>query len=170
MMNQRLFPVLVALAGLSLAAGCKPRADAFVKIQHPAVSNNVEANEVEWNDGAPFGLSKDIFRNVASLTEMSSDQVCFEIILSGFDDESVGDLSRAGFLLYIDGERYTPKVEQFVEPHKSDTKVKTEFETVDTGLPRMSASRACAARRIVSCTRWQQNAITETHSYDVPMM
>ncbi len=173
MMNQRLFPVLVALAGLSLAAGCKPRADAFVKIQHPAVSNNVEANEVEWNDGAPFGLSKDIFRNVASLTEMSSDQVCFEIILSGFDDESVGDLSRAGFLLYIDGERYTPKVEQFVEPHKSEHKgKKTEFETVDTGLRENVCVDGVRNDRgeIVSCTRWQQNAITETHSYDVPMM
>jgi len=173
MKNQRLIPALVALAGLSLAAGCRPRADAFVKIQHPAVAGNVEANEVEWNDGAPFGLSKDIFRNVASLTEMSSDQVCFEIILSGFDDESVGDLSRAGFLLYIDGERYTPKVEQFVEPHKSEHKgKKTEFETVDTGLRENVCVDGLRNDRgeIVSCTRWQQNAITQTHAYDVPMM
>ncbi len=173
MKNYTLLPVLLSALGLSLAAGCRPRADASTKIQHPALAGNVEANEVEWNDGTEFGLTKNVYRNVASLTEMTPDQVCFEVILSGFDDEATAQLARAGFVLYVDGQRFTPRVEQLVEPHASEHKgKKTEFETVDTGLREDVCVDGVKNDRgeIVSCTRWQQNKITETHAYDVPMM
>ncbi|MBL9028359.1 MAG: hypothetical protein JNL21_39575 [Myxococcales bacterium] len=163
---------LTVLCAVGAFAGCKPRADGFTKIQHPALSSNVEANEVEWNDGEPFGLAKDVFRNVASLTEMDQDQVCFEIVLSGFDDDSAADLARAGFVLYVDGERYTPKVEQLVTPQASVHRgKKTEWETVDTGRSEAVCVDGTknSQGQIVQCTKWQENAITETRSYDVPM-
>src|SRR5512139_2051254 len=171
-MKRQILPILTALTAFGLFAGCKPRADGFTKIQHPAVSNNVEANEIDWSDGAPFGLTKDVFRNVASMTEMDQDQICFEIIMSGFDDDSAADLARAGFILYVDGERYTPKVEQLVAPHSSTHRgKKTEWETVDTGRSEAVCVEGTknSQGQIVQCTRWQENAITETRSYDVPM-
>lgn len=172
MKKRDFLPALTVLCALGAFAGCKPRADGFTKIQHPALSSNVEANEVEWNDGEPFGLPKDVFRNVASLTEMDQDQVCFEVVLSGFDDDSAADLARAGFVLYIDGERYTPKVEQLVAPQASTHRgKKTEWETVDTGRSEAVCVDGTknAQGQIVQCTKWQENAITETRSYDVPM-
>jgi len=172
MKKRQILPVLTALCALGAFAGCKPRADGFTKIQHPALSNNVEANEVEWSDGEPFGLSKDVFRNVASLTEMDQDHVCFEIVLSGFDDDSAADLARAGFVLYVDDERFTPKVEQLVTPQSSVHRgKKTEWETVDTGRSEATCVDGTKNSRgeIVQCTKWQENAITETRSYDVPM-
>ncbi len=171
-MKRQILPLLTALTAFGVFAGCKPRADGFTKIQHPALSKNVEANEIEWNDGAPFGLTKDVFRNVASMTEMHQDQVCFEIVLSGFDDDSAADLARAGFIMYVEGERYTPKVEQLVAPHASVHRgKKTEWETVDTGRSEAVCVEGTKDSRgqIVQCTRWQENAITETRSYDVPM-
>ncbi len=172
-MNTKLcLPLLAILCGAALTTGCKPRADGFTKIQHPALAGNVEANEIEWNDGQPFGLSKDVFRNVASLTEMTQDHVCFEVILSGFDEESAAELSRAGFVLYLNGERFTPKVEQLVEPHLSTHRGKrTEWETVDTGRSEAVCVEGTknSQGQIVQCTKWQENAITETRSYDVPM-
>ncbi|NUO53905.1 MAG: hypothetical protein HOV80_34100 [Polyangiaceae bacterium] len=172
MKKRTILPILTTLTALGLVAGCKPRADGFAKIQHPAISNNVEANEIEWADGAPFGLTKDVFRNVASMTEMDQDQICFEVIMSGFDDDSAAELARAGFVMYVDGERYTPKVEQLVQPHSSTHRgKKTEWETVDTGRSEAVCVDGTknSQGQIVQCTKWQENAITETRSYDVPM-
>jgi hypothetical protein len=164
--------VLLCVLGCAAASyGCRPRADAFTKIQHPAVANAVEANEIQWGDGKPFGLPDKVFRSVASLTEMTQDQVCFEVILSGFDDPAAADLARAGLVLHVGGERFTPKVEQLVEPQEAEHLGKrTEYETVDTGLRENVCVDGVRNDRgeIVSCTKWQQNAITETHSYDVP--
>lgn len=165
--------LLVGLLAASTVVGCRPRADAFTKIEHPAINDKVEANEVKWNDGEAFGLPGDVYKNVASLTEMTQDEVCFDIVLSGFDDEAVGDLSRAGFVLLVGDQRFTPNVQQIVEPQVSEHKGKrTEWETVDTGLRESVCVDGIKddQGKYISCNKWQENKITETRSYDVPQM
>lgn len=165
--------LLVGLLAAGAIAGCRPRADASTKIEHPAINDKVEANEVKWNDGEAFGLSADVYKNVASLTEMSQDEICFDIVLSGFDDEAVGDLSRAGFVLMIGDQRFTPNVQQLVDPQVSEHKGKrTEWETVDTGLRESVCVDGIKddQGKYISCNKWQENKITETRSYDVPQM
>jgi len=160
-------------AGLLLAAAsCRPRADGSAKIEHPAIVGKIDHNEIEWNDPEPFGLSRNVYRNSASLVEMNQDKVCFEVVLSGFDDDAAAELERAGFVLYLDDNEFKPDVEQLVAPHKSTHMgKKTQWETVDTGL----RNRKCvdgtrdSQGNIINCTQWNEEKVTQTRSYDIPM-